>query len=528
MPETPRFARVPVVVTALAVSAVLLAVSPRYGYHRDELYFRLLGEHPALGYFDTPPLTPMIARVSIGLFGDGVTSLRVLPALVAALVVVLTALLSRELGGGRTAQVLAAAGVATATMVLVAGHTLLTLSIDLPLWVAAALFCVRALRGDGRWWLAVGAVAGVATYNRQLVVLLLAAVGVGVLAAGPRDVLRDRRIWFGALLALALAAPNLVYQATHGWPQVQMAAALEADDGAENRVMFVPLQALLLGPVQAVLQVAGAVRLWREPRLRCLVLAYAVACALMLYSGGRADYVVGMLVLLFAAGCGPAERWMSGAGRTAEHPARRPSERTAGRARRPSERAAGQTAGQAGRPSGRAGRRALLGGFLAAGALVSAVVALPVVPPASLEGSPVAAMNEVARESVGWPEFAARVAAVVRDLPPADRARAVLLTENYGEAGVLARYARQYGLPAVYSGHNELYRYGPPPASARVAVVVTDAPVRYGRSFASCERRGRIDNGVGLSNEEQHLPILVCHDPAAPWDRLWPRFRHYS
>ncbi|MEU6737788.1 glycosyltransferase family 39 protein [Streptosporangium sandarakinum] len=517
--------------TALATLAVLLAVSPRYGYHRDELYFRLLGEHPALGYFDTPPLTPMIARVSIWLFGDGVTALRVLPALSASLVVVLTALLARELGGGRTARIVAAAGVATTTLVLVAGHTLLTLSADLPLWVAAILFCVRALRGDGRWWLAVGAVAGVATYNRQLVVLLLVAVGVGVLAVGPRDVLRDRRLWLGVLVALVLAAPNLVYQATHGWPQLQMAAALEADDGAENRVMFVPLQILLLGPAQAVLQVAGFVRLWREPRLRCLALAYPVACALVLYSGGRADYVAGLLVLLFAAGCGPAERWMSGAGRTAERTVRRAMEETADRTvRRTTEETADRTAGRAteetaGRP---AGRRALLGGFLAIGALVSAVVALPVVPPASLEGTPVAALNEVARESVGWPEFAARVAAVVRDLPPADRARAVLLTENYGEAGALTRYARRYGLPAVYSGHNELYRYGPPPASARVAVVVTDDPAGYARSFASCERRGRIDNGVGLSNEEQHLPILICRDPVAPWDRLWPQARHYS
>ncbi|GAA3424039.1 glycosyltransferase family 39 protein [Streptosporangium nondiastaticum] len=516
--KPPRSARVPVAVTALATLAALLAVSPRYGYHRDELYFRLLGEHPALGYFDTPPLTPMIARVSIGLFGDGVTALRVLPALSAALVVVLTALLARELGGGRTARIVAAAGVAATTLVLVAGHTLLTLSADLPLWVAAILFCVRALRGDGRWWLAVGAVAGVATYNRQLVVLLLVAVGVGVLAVGPRDVLRDRRLWLGVLVALVLAAPNLVYQATHGWPQLQMAAALEADDGAENRVMFVPLQILLLGPVQAVLQVAGFVRLWREPRLRCLALAYPVACALVLYSGGRADYVAGLLVLLFAAGCGPAERWMSGAGRTAERAAGRPTEETA-------ERAAGRATE---RPPGRAGRRALLGGFLAAGALVSAVVALPVVPSASLEGTPVAALNEVARESVGWPEFTARVAAVVRDLPPADRARTVLLTENYGEAGALTRYARRYGLPAVYSGHNELYRYGPPPASARVAVVVTDDPAGYARSFASCERHGRIDNGVGLSNEEQHLPILVCRDPVASWDRLWPQARHYS
>src|SRR5688572_6394490 len=100
----PQFARRPVTAIALALLAVLLAVSPWYGYHRDELYFRMLGESPALGYFDTPPLAPMIARVSVSVFGDTVIALRIVPALCAALVVVLVGLICRELGGGRGAQ----------------------------------------------------------------------------------------------------------------------------------------------------------------------------------------------------------------------------------------------------------------------------------------------------------------------------------------------------------------------------------------------------------------------------------------
>ncbi|MFI6513302.1 glycosyltransferase family 39 protein [Streptosporangium sp. NPDC050855] len=479
------FAWRPVGAVALTTLAVLLVASPRYGYHRDELYFRMLGEQPALGYFDTPPLTPLIARASIAVFGDTVVALRVVPALAASLVVVLVALLARELGGDRRAQLVAAAGIATTGVLLIGGHSLLTLGIDLPLWVAAALFAVRALRGDGRWWLALGTVAGVATYNRQLIVLFLVSLGAGVLAAGPRDALRDRRLWLGALLALVIAAPNLVYQATHGWPQLVMAGALDADEGTDNRLAFIPLQILLLGPPQAVVQVVGAVRLWREPRLRCLALAYPLACALTLYSGGRPDYMAGLLVLLFAAGCGPVTRWMSGTG-----------------------------------------RRALVVGALAVNGVGSVVLALPVIPPSALEGTPVTAVNEVARESVGWPEFATRVAAVVGGLTPQERARTVLLTENYGEAGALDRYAGEHGLPEVHSGHNELYWRGPPSPSARIAVVVTDSPGVYARAFASCEERGRIDNGVGLSNDEQHLPILVCRDPLRPWQQFWPRMRH--
>jgi hypothetical protein len=173
-------------------------------------------------------------------------------------------------------------------------------------------------------------------------------------------------------------------------------------------------------------------------------------------------------------------------------------------------------------------RRVFLVGALAVNAVVSVVAALPVIPPASLEGTPIAAINEVAIESVGWPEFASQVAAVVGGLPPQERAQAVLLTDNYGEAGALDRYAEQYDLPRVYSGHNELYWHGPPPPSARIAVIVTDSPDSAADRFATCEERGRIDNGAGLSNEEQHLPILICRDPLRPWHEFWPDLRHHS
>ncbi|WP_182887642.1 glycosyltransferase family 39 protein [Microbispora sp. H10885] len=470
-----------VIALAGAVVAVLLAVSPWYGYHRDELYFRMLGERPRLGYFDTPPLTPMIARLSTAVFGDTVVALRIVPALCAGTLVLLAALIARELGGGRAAQVLAAAGTAGAVLPLIAGHSLLTLTPDLVLWLAVTLCLLRVLlRGDGRYWLWTGLLAGIASYNRDLIVLLLACAGLGLLVTGPREALRDRRLWFGALLALAIASPNLVYQVTHDWPQLQMAEALRADEGADNRIAFVPLQILLLGPPQAVVCVTGWLRLWRDRRVRSLALAYPVACALVLLSGGRPDYTGAFLLYLFAAGCVTAAGWR---------------------------------------------RRTVLVVALAANAVVAVVLALPVVPAASLAGTPVAAINEVARESVGMRDLAAQVGQVVGTLPADERAGAVLLAGNYGEAGALRRWAGDFGLPAVYSGHNELWWWGPPPEGTRVAVSVGYPPGRLRTVFADCSVAGTV---TGMPGEEQGVPITVCRDPLRPWRDLWPLARHYS
>ena len=44
--------------------------------------------------------------------------------------------------------------------------------------------------------------------------------------------------------------------------------------------------------------------------------------------------------------------------------------------------------------------------------------------------------------------------------------------------------------------------------------------------FGSCEVVARLDNGVGVDNEEQGAPVALCRDPRMPWSALWPRFRH--
>ncbi|MGW5688017.1 glycosyltransferase family 39 protein [Nonomuraea sp. NPDC003754] len=469
----PSLAWRPLAFVAALQSALLLVLSPLYGYHRDELYFRLLAEHPAWGYVDQPPLTPMLAKVSIALFGDTPTGLRVPAALSAAALVLLVGLITRELGGDRKAQVLAAAGIGTGAFALVAGHSLLTLSADLPLWSAAILFVLRVLRtGDGRWWLAAGAVIGAATYNKHLIALLVIGLAAGVLAVGPRRILRDPWLWAGVAVAALIAAPNLIFQATNGWPQLAMAAALSETKGAEMRALFVPMQIVLFGPVVAFVAARGWLRLWRDERLRCLAVAYPVAAALTLLSGGRFDYTAGLVILLFCAGV----------------------------------------------TEGLAPALAINGAFCA-------LVALPLIPVSLVGMTPVPRVNEVARESIGWPEFTAAVGAAVRTLTPEERARAVLLAGSYGEAGAL-RLAG--GLPPVYSGHNQLHLYGPPPEGADVAVAVKYPRRGLETVFRSCVEHGRVDNAAGVDNEFRGLPVLVCRGLRMPWSEAWPSFQEYS
>ena len=265
----------PVGVVAAAVAALLTATSNQYGYHRDELYFRVLGEHPAWGYIDQPPGTPLLIHLSIALFGDSVWGLRVPATLCAAATAFLLALLAREVGGGHAAQVIAALA-ACGTFVLLFGHIFITATLDLVVWLAVILFAFRALlRDQPRWWLAVGATVGVGLYNKDLIILLLLALGGGLLLVGPRRVLASGWLWAGMALAAAIGSPNLLYQLSHRFPELTMAAALRQHKGADSTALLLPFQLIAVGLPLAAITVAGAVRLLRDRSLRP-VRAFAV------------------------------------------------------------------------------------------------------------------------------------------------------------------------------------------------------------------------------------------------------------
>ncbi len=137
-------------VTLAASKVVLqLATADLYGAHRDEFYYLESGYHPAFGYVDNPPLVPWIYRLEQVAFGHRVTSLAVLPALLGGLFVVLAALITADLGGGRTAQGLCALVAWLAPLFLTPSHFLSTVSFDLVAWSLASWLVIRIVRnGD--------------------------------------------------------------------------------------------------------------------------------------------------------------------------------------------------------------------------------------------------------------------------------------------------------------------------------------------------------------------------------------------
>ncbi|MEW2379128.1 glycosyltransferase family 39 protein [Micromonospora sp. NPDC047812] len=473
---------------ATTTTAVLLLLSGRYGHHRDELYFLLCGQHLDWGYVDQGPLVPALARLADTIAPGSLVALRTPSAVVGGVAVLLVTAIAREFGAGRGAQTWAAFLAATAGIVLAGGHLLSTTTVDLLVWLTAAFCVVRLLRtADSRWALGVGLALGVGMLNKLLPALLAVGLLAGITIAGPRRLLRDRWVLVAVAVFLLLAAPSLIWQATHDFPQLSVAAAIaDGDSSYSGRLDALVLQFVIISPFTVPIWVAGLVALLRRPAWRAwrpVAWAWLVVLGIVLLAGGKGYYDAPLLLVLTAAGAVVVSGWAS------------------------------------------RGRAVARRGLLVVGAVLTAassmVLLLPVLPTDRLPGFVVAA-NYDAGETIGWPAFADSLAAVHRGLPVDQRQRAVILAGNYGEAGAVARYGPARGLPRAYSGHNSMVDFGRPPQDADVVIAVGFArPDRLRGWFTEVTLAGRVDQRVAVDNDENGGPIWVCRGLRRPWAEIW-------
>ncbi len=470
----------PAVPVAAAVTVVLIAYAGRYGYHRDELYFLAAGEHLAWGYADQGPLTPLIARVMNEIAAGSLTVLRIPSALMTGAIVLITGALTRELGGSRRAELIAAACTAVGVVFLSVGHLLSTTTFDLLAWTALTYIVVRAVRrDDDRLFLPAGAVMGIALLNKPLIAFFAAALVAGVAIAGPRRLLRSPWVWAGAAIALVMWLPWLIWQTDHGWPQVDVSRDIAAggSTSSEPRWAMVPFQLLLVSPFLAPVWIAGLVRIFRDPALRDLrfpAWSWVALVVIFTATGGKPYYLAGLLPLLLAAGATSVDEWIE---------------------------------------RGRRGlRRAALAAAFALSVLIGGPIGLPVLPVE--ETDPVITLNEDVGNTIGWRGFADQIADVRERVPGS-----VIFTTNYGQAGAIDRYGGSRELPGAYSGHNAYHEWGPPPDSPAPVIFIGEAS-RAG--FRDCELSDRIEIEGDLDNDENGTPVYTCAGTLRPWSELWP------
>jgi 4-amino-4-deoxy-L-arabinose transferase-like glycosyltransferase len=499
--------REPWLVLGLATLAIHLLVNGGYGIFRDELYFIVCGDNPAWGYVDQPPLVPWIASLSHALFGNYLVGFRLVPALAMAATVALTAEFARLIGGGRFAQWLAGLCVLGCPQFLAIGLIFTTDTFQALTWLACGWFLVRlAQTGDERWWIPLGAVVGVSLFSKYMIAFYVVALGIGLLATPQRRSLLHPWLYLGALVAVVLILPNLLWQQAHGWPFLELG---EAAANGKNLTLSPPAyfaqQLLLIGPLAAPVWIAGLWACSWRPKFvvyRAFPIAYAILFVFFIATHGKAYYLSSIYPTLLAVGAVAIESWLRG-------------------------------------PIAR-------GAALGAVALASVLLAPLAIPVLSEENyiayahaiglGPSATAAEHQRLGLlpqhfvdmhGWPQMAAKVAAVYSALPPADRAKAVFFGHNYGEAAAIDVFGRHLGLPPAISGHNNYFIWGPRGHDGSVVIVIGGDRDQMAREFRSVEVAGYINTPYAMPYETDQ-PIYVLRGLKTPLPILWPKLKHYE
>ena len=497
-----------------AIAAFLLYLLPglvgEYGPFIDELYYVACAERLAWGYVDQPPLSLAVLRVARAVLGEGLVALRLPAALLGACVVFGVGLLARRLGAGRFGQAIACGAMLTASVFqIIFGYYSMN-SIEMLLWFACGWLLLEIeRRRDGRLWLLFGAVAGLGLLNKHTMVLFGLGLGIGLLATPARRHLSRGWIWFGAGIALLVVAPNLLWQAAHGWPSLEFYRNAHSE-----KVLLAPphqvllLQVLFLNPGTLPVWAAGIVWFLRHRApldLRHLgVLALVLLGVVAVGRESRPDRIAGLFPLLFAAGGVAWETLVR-------------------------------------RPRWRVGRIAL-----PACLMVTGVLFLPLTVPIASPPALVAYLEflhfqpQIERgagkrtplpqwfaDRLGWQQLVDDVAAARDKLSPEERRQALYFAPSYGQAGALEWLGRERGLRPVYCTHNSWFLWGPPPDPVEVAIVLGEDAAYLGSLFEEVELAGIHDCEWCMPWRDE-MPVWIVRRARVRLADRWPEWKHFE
>lgn len=198
---------------AIAASFALIHIltNGRYGFDRDELQFLSDARHLDWGFVAYPPFTPFIERIGLSLFGLSLVGLRLFSVLAWAIVIVVSGLMARDLGGNRLAQVTTALSVGLSGVPVILATVFQYTSFSYLWWTLVCWFIIRLLKSeDPRWWTAVGAAIGLGLLTKYSIAFFIAGLLAGLILTHARRYLGSMWLWCGVAIALLLFLPNIV------------------------------------------------------------------------------------------------------------------------------------------------------------------------------------------------------------------------------------------------------------------------------------------------------------------------------
>jgi hypothetical protein len=478
-----------------------------YGFDGDELYFLVCGHHLAWGYVDMPPLTALQARLAETLFGLTPAGVRIFSFLAAGVNVGLAGLLAWQLGGRRSAQILAMTAVLAAPVYLATSNCLSMNSLEPCFWMGSIFILLRLADGSAspRAWLIFGLLAGLGVENKHSTAFFLVALLLGLILSPQRRILFSRWCAAGVALLILLALPNLLWPWVHHFPTYELLNNIAHSDkniklpplaflAAQVNILLIVAAPLWIGGV-AWLACARKARSWRF-----VALTYLVFLPMMMILHAKHYYLAPIYPVFFAAGAVALVQctrriWPA------------------------------------------IGYTVVLASFLC---LVTAPFVLTILPPEKYNlyrANAAHFLSNTESEKLtsplpsflsyrfGWPQMVEGFAARYNALPPDVRPRTVIFCGNYAEASAVNLLGPKYGLPAAISGHQNYFYWGWNGYTGESVLTLGNDPKDYADNYDEVIDLGPFD--APWIQNSYHRRYLWLRHRKRTYEADWPEFKNW-
>jgi hypothetical protein len=304
----------PVIFLALFNIVIHLLVVNNLEYHRDELLYFSLGQHPDFGFATVPPMIGWIAWLMQNVFGYSLFAVRLFPALLSGVMVLLVSAIARELGGSSYSRILASIGFIISVFALRTYSLYMPVHIDVFFWTLVFYLVLRYINtSSDKTLIWLGAVMGLSLLNKYLIGVLFISLICVVPFTPNRKIFKNRNFWFGISAGIIIFLPNLIWQFVHGLPVFSHLSELERTQLVHvDRLSFLTDQ-LIMPSWASFLTIAGVIYLFRNRealKFRFLGIVAILVIVLLCIMRGKGYYTIGVFPFLISAGAVSYEQWL--------------------------------------------------------------------------------------------------------------------------------------------------------------------------------------------------------------------------
>lgn len=407
-----------------------------YGMFRDEFYYLACANRLDFGYVDHPPFSIWVLALWKSLFGDSMFVIRIVPAIISSIILLMIGLLTIRLGGNKVAVIISTVAFMLSPIFL-GMNTFYSMNVfDFFFWISSAYIFLRIVQtGNSKLWLLLGVAIGFGLLNKTSMLWLGAGIFAGTVFTPLRKELKTKYPYIAATIALIIFSPYIIWNITHDFAHLEfMRNAASRKYGGLTPVSFILDQILILNPLSILIWLPGIIFYFlntEEKQFRAVgFIWFTTFIILFINWHSKGEYIAASYQILFAGGAVMIEilskkrNWL---------------------------------------------KYAIAIPVIVFGILI-APFARPLLPvekfleyqnalglkPPSNEGH-VTVLPQFYSDMFGWEDLAINISKVYQSLPEEERKNTVVYCSNYGKAGAIEYYSRNYPLPKVICPHNSYW-----------------------------------------------------------------------